>query len=164
MKKIFVFLLLGMFLVSFSTAEINFRQNGEIVFNINNDNEYTSYYNQINKMNDLGYLYISGDSTAENSTRISIDDETGYGMIERLFDNIWSPGEFMTGPNTLWIGRNIGLSAMGHYLSVAAEIEETVNGKKVYGHSLVSNGTTVHDTQILYLYGYEERKIYQPDE
>lgn len=63
---------------------------------------YVNYPNQLTRMNDVGYVYISGNSTLENSTRFGIDEENGYGIIEAFINSTWTPWSFMTGANSSW--------------------------------------------------------------
>jgi hypothetical protein len=101
----------------------------------------------------IGIKYIDA------THRLSIDPETGNIIAEELVDDIWQPGSFEAGANSFWL-RYVGLAGIGHHL--ATELKD--GHFHFFAHSEFDGELTTQDTQIIYAYNYEARRIYQPDD
>lgn len=111
-------------------------------------------------VNPQGYVYINGTANINGSRRFSIDEDTGNSVIEKLIDDLWQPASFETGPNSLWVGRNVGIAGVGHHL-----VTESADGHlHFHAHSEYDEETCITDAQIVNVYQFTERLVYQPDE
>lgn len=113
-----------------------------------------------NVKNDLEVLYIKGDSSTDGSIRLSIDSVSDNTQIEKRISGIWQPASFETGPNSLWVGNNIGLAAVGHHLAT----ESTDGHLHFHAHSPFDGGLISEDTIVVDAYGYTERMVLQSDD
>ena len=107
-----------------------------------------------------GYLYITGDATTEDSVRFAIDPDTGFAEIEKLLSGIWQPASLLTGANSLWVGRAVGLAGVGHHL-----VTEAVDGHlHFHADSTYIGGITTEDTTVLNAFSYNPHMAVVPDE
>jgi len=111
-------------------------------------------------MNSQSHIYINGDEKTEGSRRFSIDSDTDIPVIEKLVDGLWQPASFETGPNSLWVGRNVGVAGIGHHL-----VTEGADGHlHFHTHSEFENGLTTTEVQLLNAYEHLDNFNYQPDD
>ena len=114
----------------------------------------------ITNNNPDSYVYLKGNNTTEGSIRFSIDSETGNTVIEKLISGIWQPTSFETGPESLWVGRNVGVAGVGHHI-----ITKDSDGHwHFHAHSKWDGQTSIGDTRIIDAYNYEVRRVLQSDE
>lgn len=104
-----------------------------------------------------GRIYIYGNENIDNSIRLKFDSTIV--VVERRIEGIWQPSSFETGPNSLWVGPNVGISGFGHHLAT-----ETGDGHiHFHAHNEFEDGISTSETQILYAYNYQENIPIQPD-
>lgn len=104
--------------------------------------------------NNLDCAYLS-----ENS-RIAIDPDTNNLTVQKLVDGLWQPASFETGPNSLWIGRNVGIAAAGHHL-----LTEDPHGLFHYHtHSDFDGELSLSDAKTLFSYSILIRYESQADD
>ena len=117
-----------------------------------------TYLKGVQKYNDEDNLYLHGNESDDDSLRLYRDGSLI--VIEKKTDGIWQPSSLETGPNSLWVGPNVGVAALGHHLAT-----ESGDGHLHFlAHSEFENGLTTTDSQILYAYDYIENSIIQPDD
>ncbi len=107
-----------------------------------------------------GEIYLgNGSEDVDGSQRFAIDPDTGYMEVQKRVDGLWQPGDFETGPNSQWIGRNLGLSAAGHYLMT----EEVGGDNHLLPHLPFDGQTATSDCKIPYPYYFTSRQITEAD-
>jgi len=74
----------------------------------------------LTQANSTGLYYIKGSDKVEGSTRISIDDLTGFPEIELRTGNVWNAGELQITQGSLLLGNGVRLSALGHHLLITS--------------------------------------------
>ena len=100
-----------------------------------------------------------GREDLDGSTRVCLSAVSGMGTIEKRVDGIWQPSSFELGPNSVWVGKNVGLAALGHHL--ASEFHD--GHLHFHAHSGYGNGLSTHDTQQINAFAYVPAETYQPD-
>ena len=118
--------------------------------------------NKILGSSDSGEIYLNGDDHTDGSVRIAIDEDTGFTVIEKRIQGIWQPTSFETGPNSLWVGHNVGVAGLGHHLAT-----ESVDGHlHFHAHSEFDDvtGMSVKDTQVINAYSRDADVVYQADD
>lgn len=112
------------------------------------------------KGNDKSVFYMRGNENTEGSIRFSIDSDMLCTNIEKKINNLWQPTSFETGPNSLWVGKNVGVASLGHHLA-----SESSDGHLHFlVHSEYDGQLTTCDSQILYADYYAAYVPVQPDE
>ena len=107
-----------------------------------------------------GKIYRYGNEYTDGSIRFSTNSETGYTIIEKRINGIWQPASLELGPNTLWVGNNVGVAGIGHHLAT-----EAADGHlHFHAHSEFDGETSTVDTQVVNAYSYTERMVLQPDD
>lgn len=109
--------------------------------------------------NSQEYLYINGDEITDGSRRISIDSDTAMAVIEKRIEGIWQAASLELGPNSLWIGKSVGIAGVGHHMAT----ESTDEHLHFHAHGEFDGEVSVEDAQLLYAYNFVERVIYQAD-
>ncbi|MCK5603254.1 hypothetical protein KAR91_15330, partial [Candidatus Pacearchaeota archaeon] len=112
--------------------------------------------------NPMDHLYINGDENTDGSRRFNIDTETGLAIIEKRVEGIWQPTSIETGATSVWVGKNVAVAGLGHHLATEAKDGHL----HFHAHSEFSavTGLSVHDSQIVNAYYYEEHMAVVPDE
>ncbi len=110
------------------------------------------------KLQNDTYMLI-GDNDTDGSLRLAVDTDTQYATIEELTDGIWQPATFLTGPNSLYVGTNVGIAAAGHHIMT----EDQDGHYHFFSHSLFSGTLSTSDARIINAYNFEERRILQSD-
>ena len=87
-------------------------------------------------------------------------DDTGFAEIETRVAGIWAPASLLTGPNSLWVGRNVGLSGLGHHLAT----EASDGHLHFHAHSEFDGELSQSDTQVIKAFSYTEHMPVVPDE
>lgn len=109
--------------------------------------------------NDLDNLYITGDETTEDSIRFAIDDTKQIGRIEKLIQKVWQPSSLKTGPDSILLGLNVGLAAVGHHLGT-----EALDGLlHLHAHEDFNGEVTEVKTRILFASLFLSEVASQPD-
>ncbi len=110
-----------------------------------------------------GTLHLTGDEVIFNGdspVRLAVDSETSFLRIEKNVEGLWQPSSLEVSANTLWVGKNVGLGGIGHHL-----VTETMdNHSHFHAHSNFYEGLSVKDTQVVNVYSYTERLVFQPDD
>lgn len=106
----------------------------------------------ISVMNSLGYVYL------DTTHRFAIDFEKQSILIQELKDDIWQYGSLITGAATLWLNL-LGLSSIGDFLVT----QKRVGDFHFFAHSHFDGQISTNQTQILDLYEFVERDIFQSD-
>ena len=109
--------------------------------------------------NDTGIAYITGDEYTEGSKRFTIDPDSGFTEIQLLSSGIWQPASLEVGSNSLYLGKNVHVEAVGHHIATMAADEHA----HLLAHNEFDGQTTTHDTAIVSAYNYSARTILQPD-
>ena len=121
-----------------------------------------TFYGDVNVDEDIsaqGDIFFRGNTN--ESFRFTVDGDTNMTTIEKYVDTLWQPASLLTGPNSLWVGRNVGVAGMGHHLAT-----ESVDGHlHFHAHEEfnIATGLSSGDTQVVYAYGAAIRLIAQPD-
>ena len=106
------------------------------------------------------WVYINGDVDTNGSRRFSVDEDTHYAVIQKRVDGIWQPSSLETGPNSLWVGKNVGIAGVGHHLAT-----ESADGHlHFHVHNEFNGETVTEDTKILDAYSFTAEVIFSPDE
>ena len=73
---------------------------------------------------------------------------TDNAVIQKTLDGIPKPASFETGPNSLWVGRSVGVAGLGHHLAT-----EALDGHlHFHAHSEYVDGLSTVDAKILNAY------------
>ncbi|MCK5607123.1 hypothetical protein KAR91_34890 [Candidatus Pacearchaeota archaeon] len=111
------------------------------------------------KCNTKGKLFLRGEEEFENSIKFSIDEYTDNAVIQKTLDGIPKPASFETGPNSLWVGRSVGVAGLGHHLAT----ESSDGHLHFHAHSEFEDGLTVKDTAVIFAPFYTAYMPVQPD-
>ena len=106
-----------------------------------------------------GYIYINGDANTDGSKRFHLHPESGFTAIQQRTDGIWRPCSIQTSPNSLYLGEETGISAVGHHI---AEISGEGH-LHFFAHNEFDGGTSISDAQVVYAYSYGARTVIQSD-
>ena len=107
-----------------------------------------------------GTVYLAGREDLDNSLRFTIDADTGYTEIQCRVNGVWQPADFETGPRSLWLGRNVGVAAIGNHIAT-----ERADGTLHFlGHSKFDGETSVTDSRIMHATSYLADVEAQPDQ
>lgn len=114
----------------------------------------------ITTYNSVDCVYLKGDETTDGSIRF-IQHGNELPHIEERIETIWQDSELQIAPSTLWLGKNVGLSAIGSYLAVHADDGHM----HFYSHSEFDpiTGLTIKDAQIINAYDFVESVVFQSD-
>lgn len=104
--------------------------------------------------------YIRGRSDDEGSFRFSIDEDDKKVLVERRTDGVWNKASIKTGGASVFVGENVGIQAVGHFLAT-----ETAEGNHIHlhAHSEFVDGLSSSDTKILNAYNFTIHRLIQPD-
>jgi hypothetical protein len=112
---------------------------------------------------DDGKLYVNeGRVDKEGSSRFYIDEYSKVVVVEKLVNGLWQPASFETGPNSVWVGHNVGIAGVGHHLAT----ESSDGHLHFHAHSEYDDNTglTTSDVQVLNAYNYVENLPFNPDQ
>lgn len=101
-------------------------------------------------------LEISG----SDNVRLAVDSDRGILIVEQYIDGIWEPASFATGPESLWIGRAVGIAAGGHHILT----EDHTGQYHFHTHSDFDGDLSLSDSKTLYAYYFSEGYIAQDDD
>ena len=107
-----------------------------------------------------GILYLDGGrEDLDGSKRIAIESDADMHTVEERVNGLWQTDSLHIAANTLWVGHNVGVGGIGHYLAT----ESLDRNPYVYPHSAWDGQLTTQDTRIFCAYNYTTRVIFQPD-
>ena len=106
------------------------------------------------------YLKTPGDVGVDGDRRLTIDEETSFITVQRHIDNVWRPTSFETGPDSLWVGKTVGVAGLGHHLAT-----QSVDGHlHFHAHSEFDGELTTGDVGVIYADFYTGYMPVQPDQ
>ncbi|MCK5600528.1 hypothetical protein KAR91_01595, partial [Candidatus Pacearchaeota archaeon] len=107
-----------------------------------------------------GTVYLAGREDLNGSLRFTTDAVTGCTEIQKRISGVWQPASFETGPNSLWVGRNVGVAGIGHHLAT-----EAADGHlHFHVHSEMDGQVSIADAQVLNATSYEAHAVVQSDD
>lgn len=116
----------------------------------------------VTKSNTAEHVYIKGDAITEGSLRLRQHVEEGEDAhMEKLEGGFWIPTSLGLGAQTLWLGHDVGLGAVGHSLIVKSA---TSGHAHFLAHSLYLNGLTAGDTKVVNVHTRLTRQVIESDE
>ncbi len=114
--------------------------------------------NKIKGSSASGKIYLYGNKYIKDS--LMMNRENNMFVFEERIEGLWQPASILSGANSIWVGHNVGLAGIGHHLAT-----ESPDGHyHFHAHSEYDGETSITDAQILNIYQYTERLVYQPDE
>lgn len=93
-----------------------------------------------------GVYYLKGTESTDGSQRLIVTAEDRFG-IEKRTDGVWNLSETMAGPETIYVGHGLSLSAAGHHISTSSPLLDTK--QLVVQVPYDNNGTEEPKTPIL---------------
>ncbi len=106
-----------------------------------------------------GTVYLAGREDLDGSLRFTIDAATGHTEIQKRTSGLWHPAGLDLGAESLCLGENVALEAVGHNLVV----ESREGNLSFLAHSMFTDGVSISDAKILRAASYNERMVLQPD-
>ena len=95
-----------------------------------------------------------------DDVRLQIDPDTGILRVEQEIDGVWEPASFATGPESLWIGRAVGIAAGGHHILT----EDHTGAYHFHTHSDFDGDLSLSDSKTLYAHTFAEGYVAQDDD
>jgi len=110
--------------------------------------------------NDKETIYLAGREDLDNSLRFTVDSDTGYTEIQSRINGVWQPADFETGPRSLWLGKSVGVAAIGNHVAT-----ERADGTLHFlGHSMFDGEASVTDAKIMRAFSFQADLEAQPDQ
>lgn len=113
--------------------------------------EDTDYYHATN-LKVLESLHIE-------DKKIMVDEDSGMLTVKEEEEGVWQPTSFKVATESLWVGLNVAISAVGHFLGSYSPSEEY----HLYPYSEFNEELSIRDAVIPNSYDYIERVEYQSD-
>lgn len=120
------------------------------------------YTKSVSEQNKDDYIYLRGDAITEGSIRMEIDLLKDAMEVTTLKDGVWGRYSLELSTGTLWLGKEVGLGAMGHNLIT----EQSGNNVHFFPHTIFNTATKTHghDAAVTHIYGNTVRFVAQADE
>lgn len=102
----------------------------------------------VNITNPFDIVYIFGNEETDGSVRVILDTISDIATVETRADGVWNPGEFQLSQGSLFLGREVKLSAAGHHLIITttdADVEKTL----VVGQEFDDTGSSEPESTIV---------------
>ncbi|MBW1853105.1 MAG: LamG domain-containing protein [Deltaproteobacteria bacterium] len=116
-------------------------------------------YEGVEIENNTAHIYLNGNGSIDGSRRFAVNSDTGYATIEKLIDGLWQPATLQTGPNSLFVGINVGIAAAGHHILT----EDSDGHFHFHAHAKFDGELSTSDARIIDAYTYTAREVQQPD-